>query len=168
MRSLVGAKEHDTAVALAESLRAQPQTAELGRLAGGIAAARRGYRELAWEELRGAPAHDLGRPRARGVRPLRAGRSRPRRRCGEVRALAADDPPEVRAKSWHELLAAVWGHGESELARELFAIFERQRATTARCGAPRSCTATGCGPGSRRTRTRRPRPRPPAGGGRSR
>ena len=31
----------------------------------------------------------------------------------------------MRAKSWHELLVAVWGRGESELARELFAIFER-------------------------------------------
>ena len=124
VRSLVGEKEHETAVALAESLRAQPQTADLGRLAGGIAAARQGYRELAWEELRGLPRTTWAVHAP--AEYVRSGLTvAPAETLREIRALVADDPPEVRAKSWHELLAAVWGHGESELARELFAIFER-------------------------------------------
>ena len=124
VRSLVGAKEHDTAVALAESLRVQPPTAELGHLAAGIAAARRGYTELAWEELRGLPRTSWAVHAP--AEYVRSGlRIAPDEALREIRALAADDPPEVRAKSWHELLVAVWGRGESELARELFAIFER-------------------------------------------
>ena len=124
VRSLVGAKEHDTAVALAESLRVQPPTAELGHLAAGIAAARRGYSELAWEELRRLPRTSWAVHAP--AEYVRSGlRIAPEEALREIRALAADDPPEVRAKSWHELLVAVWGRGESELARELFAIFER-------------------------------------------
>jgi hypothetical protein len=124
VRSLVGAKEHDTAVAIAESLRVQPGTAELGRLAAGIAAARRGYRELAWEELRGLPRTTWAVHAP--AEYVRSGLTvAPDAALREIRALVADDPPEVRAKSWHELLTAVWGRGESELARELFAIFER-------------------------------------------
>jgi lipopolysaccharide biosynthesis glycosyltransferase len=124
VRALVGAKEHDTAVAIAESLRAQPGTEELGHLAAGIAAARRGYRELAWEELRRLPRATWATYAP--AEYVRSGLTvAPKEALGELRALVAEDPPDVRAKSWHELLAAVWGAGESELARELFAIFER-------------------------------------------
>jgi hypothetical protein len=124
VRSLVGAKEHDTAVAIAESLRADPETAAFGHLAAGIAAARRGYRELAWEELRGLPRATWARYAP--AEYVRSGLAiAPEEALREIRALVADDPAEVRAKSWHEILAAVWGLGEAELAREVFAIFER-------------------------------------------
>jgi hypothetical protein len=124
VRALVGAKEHDTAVAMSESLRADPETAPLGHVAAGIAAARRGYRRLAWDELRRLP-----RATWAAYAPAEYVRSGldvdPQETLREIRALLADDPPEVRAKSWHEILAAVWGAGESELAREVFAIFDR-------------------------------------------
>jgi hypothetical protein len=124
VRSLVGAKEHDTAVAIAESLRADPETAAFGHLAAGIAAARRGYRELAWAELRGLPRATWARYAP--AEYVRSGLTiAPDEALREIRALVADDPAEVRAKSWHEILAAVWGLGEAELAREVFAIFER-------------------------------------------
>jgi hypothetical protein len=124
VRALVGAKEHDTAVAIAESLRAEPSTAELGHLAAAIAAARRGYRELAWEELRELPRTTWAVHAP--AEYVRSGMTvAPDEALRAIRALVADDPPEVRAKSWHELLAAVWGLGEAELARSIFAIFER-------------------------------------------
>jgi hypothetical protein len=123
-RSLVGAKEHDTAVAIAESLRARPETADLGRVAAGIAAARRGYRALAWEELRGLPRATWATWAP--AEYVRSGLTvAPEEALREIRALVADDPAEVRAKSWHEVLAAVWGLGEADLARDVFAIFER-------------------------------------------
>jgi hypothetical protein len=124
IRALVGEKEHETVVAIAETLRADPATADLGRIAGGIAAARRGYRELAWQELRGLP-----RATWAAHAPAEYVRSgfdiAPDEVLRELRELVAEDPPEVRAKSWHELLVAVWGRGDADLARELFAIFER-------------------------------------------
>ena len=44
----------------------------------------------------------------------------------EIRALVADDPPGVGAESWYEILAAVFGYGDQELAREVFAVFDRR------------------------------------------
>jgi lipopolysaccharide biosynthesis glycosyltransferase len=124
VRALVGAKEHETVVAIGETLSSDPSTAELGRLAAGIAAARRGYRELAWERLHGLPrATWAAHAPAEYVRSGFA--IAPDVVLREIRELVADDPPEVRAKSWHELLVAVWGRGEAELARTMFAIFER-------------------------------------------
>ena len=53
VRALVAAREHASAQAVATSLRAQPETETLGRVTSGIVAFKRGYRALAWEELRG-------------------------------------------------------------------------------------------------------------------
>jgi hypothetical protein len=43
----------------------------------------------------------------------------------ELRALVADDPPEVRSKLWYDMLAPVFGYGESELARQIYERFDR-------------------------------------------
>jgi len=43
----------------------------------------------------------------------------------EVRALIADDPPGVGADGWYEILAAVFGYGAQDVAREVFAVFDR-------------------------------------------
>ena len=43
----------------------------------------------------------------------------------ELRALVADDPPEVRSKFWYDMLAPVFGYGESELARQIYERFDR-------------------------------------------
>ena len=90
------AREHAAAQAVATSLRAQPDTETLGRVTSGIVAFKRGYRALAWDELRGvsretwarrapaeyvraglavAPGRDArGDPRARRRRPRASGR----------------------------------------------------------------------------------------------
>jgi hypothetical protein len=52
VRSLLAAGDTSAAQALAASLRAQPGTETLGRVATGIVALKQGYRALAWEELR--------------------------------------------------------------------------------------------------------------------
>jgi hypothetical protein len=44
----------------------------------------------------------------------------------EIRALVADDPRGVPAESWYEILAAVFGYGDQQLAREVFAAFDRR------------------------------------------
>jgi hypothetical protein len=44
----------------------------------------------------------------------------------EIRRLVADDPAGVPAESWYEILAAVFGHGDQGLAREVFAVFDRR------------------------------------------
>ncbi len=43
----------------------------------------------------------------------------------ELRALVADDPPEVRSKLWYDMLAPVFGYGDSELARQIYERFDR-------------------------------------------
>jgi hypothetical protein len=43
----------------------------------------------------------------------------------EIRALVADDPPGVPAESWYEILAAVFGYGAQDVARDVFAVFDR-------------------------------------------
>jgi hypothetical protein len=44
----------------------------------------------------------------------------------EIRALVADDPSGVGPESWYEILTAVFGYGDQELAREVFAVFDRR------------------------------------------
>ncbi len=50
----------------------------------------------------------------------------PAETLGEVRLLVAEDPAGVPAESWYEILAAVFGYGDQELAREVFAVFSRR------------------------------------------
>jgi hypothetical protein len=64
-----------------------------------------------------------GAPRER----VRAGlASAPEETLAEVWALVADDPPGVPAESWYEILTAVFGYGDQELARAVFAVFDRR------------------------------------------
>jgi len=43
----------------------------------------------------------------------------------EIRRLVADDPRGVGAEGWYEILAAVFGYGAQDVAREVFAVFDR-------------------------------------------
>jgi len=52
----------------------------------------------------------------------------PERTLQEIRTLVQDDPPGVGAEGWYEILAAVFGHGDQELARAVFAVFDRHVA----------------------------------------
>ncbi len=76
---------------------------------------RRRQRRARAEWARNAPAEHV-----------RAGlAANPEETLAEVRALVADDPPGVGADGWYEILAAVFGYGEQELARDVFAVFDR-------------------------------------------
>ena len=59
------------------------------------------------------------------VRPHRAPAWPPSATLDEIRQLAADDPPEVTAKSWFDALAPVFGYGAQDVARVVFEAFER-------------------------------------------
>jgi hypothetical protein len=124
VRALLGDGEHDRADSIATSLRRHPETEELGRVAGGIVAYRRGYPELAWHHLRAVPREAWTRFAA--AEYARAGLAvAPEEALREIRALSDDDPPELRAKLWFDLLAPVFGHGDGALARDLFERFDR-------------------------------------------
>ncbi|MGZ8647247.1 MAG: hypothetical protein ACXW08_01190 [Solirubrobacteraceae bacterium] len=124
VRALLSAEEYDTVQSLAESLQRRPETETLGNLAGGMAAFRRGYPELAWEHLRRVPRNAWASHAA--AEYVRAGLAvAPDETLAEIRRLVADDPPQVRARRWFEILAPVYGFGAEELARDVFAIFDR-------------------------------------------
>jgi hypothetical protein len=107
------------------SLRARPETEALGRLAGGIAAYARGFRELAWAELR-----PLAPERWAEFAPAEYARSglatEPEAARAALRRLVDEDPAGVPARSWYELVTAVWGYGDGDLARALFERFDRR------------------------------------------
>jgi hypothetical protein len=124
VRTLIGAGEHDAARSIAESLRSYPETRALGNAVGGIVAYRQGYVELAWERLRQVPRETWTRHAA--AEYARSGLAEaPDEALAEIRALAADDPPELRAKFWYDVLGPVFGMGAGEEARAVFAIFDR-------------------------------------------
>ena len=125
VRALLGAQAYDVVQSLAESLRRRPETETLGHLAGGMAAFRRGYPELAWDHLRRVP-RDTWAPSA-AAEYVRSGLAvAPDAALAEVRRLVDDDPPNVRARRWFEILAPVYGFGAEELARDVYAIFDRR------------------------------------------
>ena len=124
VRSLIRADEHATAQALAESLRARPETRALGHLAGAIVAYRQGYRELAHHQFDAVPRElwaTLGM-----AEYVRSGLTiAPDETLSAIRDLVADDPDEVRARNWFDALAPIFGFGAQDVAREVFAVFER-------------------------------------------
>ena len=124
VRALLAEGEHDRARSLALGLREQPETETLGRLAGGIVAQREGYSELAWDLMR--PVSREAWTRFAVSEFVRSGLSvAPEEVLAELRALVADDPPEVRSKFWYDMLAPVFGYGEGELARQIYERFDR-------------------------------------------
>jgi glycosyl transferase family 8 len=124
VRALVNAGRHDTARAVAEGLRRRDGTAALGHLTSGIVAYRQGYMDLALAELRRVPrALWLTYAAAEYVRAGLA--VDPDGTLAEIRALVAEDPGEARAKAWFQILAPVFGFGAQNLARDVFATFER-------------------------------------------
>jgi hypothetical protein len=53
-------------------------------------------------------------------------RADPETTLREIRTLVAEQPPDVGPRAWFRMLVAVFGYGDQALARELFAVFERQ------------------------------------------
>jgi hypothetical protein len=124
VRALLAEGEHDSARSIGLGLREHRETETLGRLAGGIVAHREGYAELAWDLLRPVPREAWTRFAV--AEYVRSGLSvAPDEVLAELRSLVADDPPEVRSKFWYDMLAPVFGYGESELARQIYERFDR-------------------------------------------
>jgi hypothetical protein len=125
VRTLIGAGQHDSARAIAEGLKRRDETRALGHLTGGIVAFREGYLELAHDELRRVPRSTWLTYAA--AEYVRAGLAvEPDATLGQVRELVADDPREAGAKAWFQVLAPVFGYGAQDLARDVFAAFERR------------------------------------------
>ena len=123
-RALVRAGEHHRAESLAEGLRRRPETAQAGHLAGGITAFQRGFPELARHELQQVPL-DL-RARLASTEYVRSGLAvAPDDTLREIDELTTQDPPEIKARAWFNIMGAVFGYGAGDLARRLFAIFDR-------------------------------------------
>ncbi len=124
VRALGDAAQHHRAQSLAASLAQRDATRDLGALAAGIAAFRRGYVELAWDELCRVP-RSLWSRHAPGEY-LRAGLAvEPDTALAELRRLVDDDPVGLGPQQWYELLTVAFGAGEHDLARTAFALFER-------------------------------------------
>jgi hypothetical protein len=124
LNSLLEAGEPHTATSISASLRKEPETAALGALAFALVAFRRGFPALAWAEFAAVP-RDLRWQHA-AAEYVRAGISSHRTTVlDEVRRLVDEDPDSVVAGNWSEILGAVYGAGEEELAREVFAILDR-------------------------------------------
>lgn len=125
IRTLLGADEPDEAWALAEALRSHPETATVGKVAAGVVAYRTGYPELAREHLRGVPRELWTRLAAPAY--LRSGLAAdPEATLHEVRELLADEPADVPARTWFDVLSAMFGFGEDALARAAFGALERR------------------------------------------
>ena len=124
VRALLAAGEAGRALAIAQSLLSHRHTRELGSAAAGVIAHHRGYETLAWSHLRDLPAATWAR--LAPAEHVRAGLSlAPDEARRAVEGLLDEDPPDVPAESWYEILAAVFGHGDQELARRVFASFDR-------------------------------------------
>ncbi len=124
VRALADTSQHHRAQSLAESLARQDATRDLGALAGGIAAFRRGYVQLAWDRLYSVP-RELWSRYAPGEY-MRAGLAvAPEAVRQDLRELVADDPAGVGPQQWYELLTPAFGAGAHDLARDAFAVFER-------------------------------------------
>ena len=121
VRALLADHQSHMAQSLAESLREEADT--LARIAAGIVAFRRGFVELAWEELHPVARDDWAR--LAPAEYVRSGLAvAPEEALREIRALVAADPRRVGADGWHEIVTAVFGYGDQQLARAAFAVFD--------------------------------------------
>jgi hypothetical protein len=124
VRTLLADGTPGRALALAESLLADPGTNALGRVAAGVVAHERSYGALAWAHLREVPP--VVWARLAPAEYVRSGLSHaPDETLHAVGALVDDDPPGVLAESWYEILAAVFGYGDQALARRVFTRFDQ-------------------------------------------
>lgn len=123
VRALLDAGRPHAAVSIAASLRKEPDTAHLGALASAIVAFHRGYVSMAWKEFATVPRELRWRYGASEyVRSgIKAGRATV---LGEVRRLVAETPDSVDAGGWTDILGTIYGAGEEELARDIFAILD--------------------------------------------
>ncbi len=108
---------------LAEALQADPGTRDLGHLGAALVAQRSGLNEVAWRCFQAAP-RDLRRRHALGEYAGAAFGADRDAAVEEVRALVADPPLDVPARSWLGLVHAAFGAGEVRLAGQVFEVIE--------------------------------------------
>ena len=112
------------AVAVSNALARQPETADVGALAAGIVAFRRGFPILAWEKLSRLPV-ELWAAHA-PEEYVRAGLALDAEKTlASVRELVAAEPSYVGAAGWLAMLGPVFAHGDLDLARALFEALDR-------------------------------------------
>ena len=85
----------------------------------------RGFPALAWSEFADVPPalrwrHAASEYVRSGIRTDRA------TVLDDVRRLVAEDPESVDAGNWTDILAAVYGAGDEDLARAVFAVLDRE------------------------------------------
>jgi hypothetical protein len=119
VRGHLDAHETQVAQAIATSLRRRAATSELGDLAAGVVAFRRGYVPLAWALLEPLPVH-LWAVHAPAEYARSGLMSDPDETIARVTALVEDRDVPVPPSSWLEVLGPVFGHGAPELAQRLF------------------------------------------------
>ena len=125
VRALLAADEVDEAWSLALSLRSHAETETIGRVLAGIVAYRRGFEPLAREALREVPPEVWTKLVARAW--VRSGLAvEPDETLATIRALVDADPAYVPVRSWLDVLTAVFGHGDHDLAAAIFAVFDRR------------------------------------------
>ncbi len=116
VRELIASGEPHTAASIAAALRKEPETAALGALASAIVSFHRGYVELAWHEFQECRATSgVATPRRSTCGPGSRSTGRP---CStRYDGCVAETPESVDARSWTDILGAVYGAGDEDLAR---------------------------------------------------
>ena len=123
VRQLLATGKRDLATSLAVSFQTRSETQSLGQLAGGLVAAARYFPDLAWFQLRQLPAslwvhHAVEEYVYSGLQ------KEPRDVLAQLRALVDDQAMDVPARAWLHMLGPVFGFGDHELARQLFAALD--------------------------------------------
>lgn len=125
VRALAESGAHDVATSMATSLRRHPETADAGALATAVVATHRGHVGLAWARFAEVPAGLRWRYAADEY--VRSGIVAARTALlDDVRALLEDGPDTVGPAVWTQIVGPVYGAGESDLARRVFEVLDRQ------------------------------------------
>jgi len=128
VRSLLASGEPHTASSIAASLRKEPETSALGALTSAVVAFHRGFPALAWSEF--AEVSPALRWRHAASEYVRSGIRTDRATVlDDVRRLIVEDSQRlvsVDAGNWTDILAAVYGAGDEDLARAVFAVLDRE------------------------------------------
>jgi hypothetical protein len=126
-RAHLEAGRRGKARAMAARLRARAATRDTGAVVAAVVAYDRGFLALAHADLADVPpATAAALAPAEWVRSGLA--EAPEETKAAVRVLADENPPGIGPRAWYELLAALFGAGEQELARAVFARFDEHVA----------------------------------------
>ncbi len=123
-RADISSGRSQVAVALATSLRRRAETAEVGALTTGVTAFHRGFPELAWLNLSTLPVATWAEHAPEEY--VRAGLAvDATSTVSAVRELVAAEPSYVGPAGWLAMLGPVFGHGDLDLARQIFDALDR-------------------------------------------